>query len=447
MWGDSNSVAMQIRTVGFALLAGCALAAPAQKIAITPETVLIDQTAAIRVTGAQPGAQVTLAADLTDGANQAWKSEAEFTADGQGVIDLTKQAPEKGSYREVSAMGMVWSMRPAERGVRFYARPREAEQQAIHFHLLENGKAVADADLVQQFVAPGIRREHLEGELHGTLFLPAEGGEGATKYPGVLVLGGSEGGAPLGRAAWLAAHGYAALALAYFHYEGLPEMLRDIPLEYFGKALSWMEQQPEIDGARLGVMGASRGGELALQLGSMYPAIRVVVAYVPANYRVSSCCGRPFGAAWTWHGQGLAWAGPAMRNDPASVMRAAIAVEQIHGPVLMIGGESDGVWPSSDMVQSAADRLRRAHFAYPVVTLIYPHAGHRAGMPEISPAWNEGAPHPVTGQIMNFGGTPEGNAASTLDAIPKVLEFLRTSLEADGATPVPAANASAVATH
>jgi hypothetical protein len=30
---------------------------------------------------------------------------------------------------------------------------------------------------------------------------------------------------------------------------------------------------------------------------------------------------------------------------------------------------------------------------------------------------------------MDLGGSPEGNAESSLDAIPKVLEFLRTNLD------------------
>lgn len=51
-------------------------------------------------------------------------------------------------------------------------------------------------------------------------------------------------------------------------------------------------------------------------------------------------------------------------------------------------------------------------------------------MPEIIPAWQSNVTHPLTGGSENFGGTPEGNAASSLDADPKVLEFLRRSLGA-----------------
>ena len=427
---------MNLRVPSLAILFCAGLAVLAQKIEITPNPVLIDQTAALRVTGLQPNAAVTVQADLVDGAGHGWKSEAQFTADAEGTVNPATQAPVKGSYRSVSAMGLIWSMRSPDRDVHVYVPPRELVSQIIHFHLLQDGREIATGQLVQAVIADGVRRVDLKGDLHGALFLPASEG----KHPGILVLGGSEGGAPMARAAWLASHGYAALALAYFHYEGLPDMLRDIPLEYFGEALAWMAQRPEIDGRRLGVMGTSRGGELALQLGSIYPEIHAVAAYVPANVRYPSCCGRPFGAAWTLRGESLAWALPQLHRDPAAMMRAMIAVENTRGPILMIGAESDGVWPSAEMVRAAADRLRQQHFAYPVVVLIYPHAGHRAGMPAIVPAWHNGFPHPLTGRPMDPGGTPEGNAASTLDAIPRVLDFLSQSL--GGAAP-PVAPAAA----
>lgn len=395
-----------------------------QSLQVSPASVLVDQITTIRATGLPPGSTVAITADLVDGRDQPWAASADFQVDAQGTVDATTQASVRGSYRGVSAMGLIWSMRPTAKDVHFYAPPRNLGPEVIHLHLLQNGKTVGDAVLVQNFAAAGVRQIHLEGMLHGTLFLPPDSG----KHPGILVVGGSEGGLPSARSAWLASHGYAALALAYFRYEGLPDNLRNIPLEYFGEALAWMKQRPGIDGSRLAVMGTSRGGELALQLGSMYPDLHAVVAYVPANVRVSSCCGRPFGAAWTWQGMPLAWAMPWPRYDPASMQQATIRVEAIHGPVLMIGGEADGVWASADMVHAAADRLHREHFAWPVVTLIYPHAGHRAGMPQIVPAWNNGVPHPLTGRFTDLGGTPEGNAASSLDAIPKVLEFLQTSL-------------------
>jgi hypothetical protein len=137
------------------------------------------------------------------------------------------------------------------------------------------------------------------------------------------------------------------------------------------------------------------------------------------------------GAAWTWKGAPLAYALPGTeRGMVTDQMKAAIHVEQTAGPILLISGQSDGIWPSSEMTNAVAARLRLAHFAYPVERLDYPHAGHRAGMPEIVPAWQSNVTHPLTGSVENLGGTPEGNGASSLDAAPKVLEFLRRSLGA-----------------
>ena len=407
--------------------AGSGPAAYAQAIEVTPGRIMTDETAVIRVKGAQPNSHLNIRAELVDGGGHSWAAEAEFVADAQGVVDASKQAPLKGSYRTASAMGLIWSMRPEAKDVHIYEPPHALAPQTIRFHLLQDGKETASAQLEQMILHEGVQQIHVDGELRGVLFLPA--GEG--KHPGVLVVGGSEGGTPTRRAAWLAGHGFAAFALCYFRCEGRPQELRDIALEYFGEALSWMRQRPEIADEPLAVMGVSRGGELALQLGSMYPGIKAVVAYVPANVRYPSCCQMPLGASWTWKGQALAWASPRDKGDAAETMRAGIQVEHTQGPVLVIGGEDDGVWPSAKMVEAVSARLHENHFAHEVVVLKYAHAGHRAGMPEIIPAWHNGVPHPGAFRDTDYGGTPEGNAESTLDAIPRVLEFLEKSLKSD----------------
>jgi dienelactone hydrolase len=399
----------------------------AQTLEIIPNHALVDEPVVIRASGLQPGNRVTIQATLTDGAGQPWSASAQFIADSQGTVDTSKQAPEKGSsYKEVSSMGLVWSMKPKSKQAGMYRAPKELAPQLIDFLLLREGQQIASAKLQQLFLADGVHWEKVEGQIHGMLFLPAGGG----RHRGVLVVGGSEGGVPAQRAAWLASHGFAALALAYFHYENLPRELAAIPLEYFGSALSWMMMSPEIAADRIAVVGASRGGELALQLGSMYPAIKAVVAYVPANVRYPACCGGtsvPYG--WTWRGEPLSYAPlPRFGISPLAGLQAQIAVEDTHGPILVISGDDDGVWPSSTMTQAIADRLKHAHFPYEVERLNYAHAGHFAGRPMLVPAWHGAIRHPVSGTEMNFGGSPQGDAESSLDAIPKVLEFLQAAL-------------------
>ena len=399
--------------------------AAAQALEVNPPQVLEDEVAVVRATGLKPAQHVMIQAQLVDGDDHPWASQAEFVADANGVVDTSTQAPVKGSYRVVSAMGLVWSMMSGAKDAHVYRAQNELAPQTITFHLLVDGREAASSRLQQLAVSAGVHHVKVEGTLHGQYFGP----DGEGKHAAVLVLGGSEGGTPVRRAAWLASHGYAALALCYFHCEGRPDQLQNIPLEYFGAALVWLTERPEVDAKRLGVLGASRGGELALQLGSMFPSLKAVVAYVPANVRYPACCGiRPPQPSWTWHGQPLAFAAPWQHGNLEQEVHATIHVEQTQGDVLMIAGEDDGVWPSSGMVTKAAERLRSAHFAHTVVVLKYQHAGHRAGMPAIVPAWVHGMTHPVAGTPMDPGGTPEGNAESSLDAIPKVLKFLNDSL-------------------
>jgi dienelactone hydrolase len=398
----------------------------AQTVEVTPSHVMADEAATIRVSGGQPNERLTIRAELVDGTDGQWVSQSEFVADAQGMIDTSKQAPVGGSYKEVSGMGPVWSMKPLHSKEGRYQAPRSGTQK-IDFQLMRGATVVSTASLEQVAVADGVERVTLhEGSLRGVLFVPP----GKGPHPGILVLGGSEGGMPGRRAEWFAAHGYAALALAYFRFDDLPRELVGIPLEYFGQAFAWMARRPEIDPNRIAVSGTSRGGELALQLGSTYMGIKAVVAYVPANVRYPGCCG-PAAAmqpAWTVKGNALAFVRFARGGGQMGGVESEIAVERTQGPILVVSGGEDGVWRSSSMTDAVVSRLMRDHFKYEVVRLNYPHAGHSAGRPEIVPAWQSWTTNPTSGRETEMGGTPAGNALSSLDAPPKVLEFLARSL-------------------
>ena len=411
----------------FIVMACLVVCAAAQTLEVSPPRVMGDETASIRVHGLGPAERVTIRAELVDGAGHHWTSEAEFASDASGALDVSKQAPASGSYKVVSPMGLIWSMKPVEKDAGLYRLQQNFAPQITRFQLFRKATQIGSAQVEQVFLPEGLRRAPVnDGELRGVFFIPAGGG----RHPGILVLPGSEGGVPSRPAAWLASHGYAVLALAYFHFQDLPPQLEAIPLEYFQRALQWMAAQPEIDSHRIAVSGGSRGGELALQLGSMFPALRAVVAYVPSNVRRNACCGanaQPY--AWTWKRQPLAYLPLGLPLQSEMAARAAIAVENTNGPILMISGEEDGVWASSRMADLAISRLKAAHFAFEYQHLKYAHAGHTAGRPDITPEWHEGIRHPVSGREMNLGGTAEGDAESTIDAMPKVLEFLAKALK------------------
>ena len=205
------------------------------------------------------------------------------------------------------------------------------------------GIEVARNLLTDEIVSTDVR----ERGLYGRFFRPATGGP----VPGVLVLGGSEGGlAPyvMREAALLARHGFAALALAYFYLGALPYRLAGIPLEYFGGALRWLKDHPSVRADRLGVIGTSRGGEVALLLGTHYPELEAVVSFAGSGFVCPSPAGQD--PAWTFCGKPLPWIPnpfDIFQARPGQIEKSEIPVERTNGPVLLISGDADQVWPST----------------------------------------------------------------------------------------------------
>ncbi len=268
------------------------------------------------------------------------------------------------------------------------------------------------------------------------------------------MLGGSGGGLSERGAALLASRGFAALALAYFRAEHLPQDLIEIPLEYFETAIRWLQRHPSVNGDRLAVMGASRGGELALLLGATFPDIKAVVGYVPSGLvhgglAAGGQTNEPR-AAWTHHGKPIPFvsrpggrpamdAAPAneplaltpmflrMLEDRAAVDAATIPVERINGSVLLISGQDDAMWPSPVLSEIAIQRLAQHKHPHPYRHLTYPGAGHLIIPPGL-PATFTASMHALAGRLLAFGGTPKDNAAACMDAWRNVLAFLRESL-------------------
>jgi dienelactone hydrolase len=239
-----------------------------------------------------------------------------------------------------------------------------------------------------------------EGGLVGTLCIPT-----GPPAPGVLCLGGSEGGHHAWHAEALANRGFTALSLAYAknHFDpptpeqaDLPEAIANIPLEYCEQALTWLAAHPAVRGNRVAVMGYSRGGELALQLGSMFPVVSNVVAVVPSGVRWGAAWSDDGRAAWTYKGKPLPYLDNTVaynNSSNAEAELASISVERIKGPVLLVSGGDDKIWPSTDFSDAVMKRLEaKGHTAcYDDRHLNYPFAGHFAGGPpsgySISEEW------------------------------------------------------------
>jgi dienelactone hydrolase len=260
-----------------------------------------------------------------------------------------------------------------------------------------------------------------EAGLIGRFYAPT----GVKHRTAVLILGGSNGGFPYDSAAQdLSNAGYPTFAVAYFKNfmkqpDGVPGHLSNIPLEYFFHAIDWMKKRPEVNPGKIVLMGESRGGELVLLLASLRPDIAGVIVYSPSNVvwaGIESPWNKP---AWTLQEKPIAFLtstytqGDGLlhmfktalaKATPQQLAAAAIPVENIHGPVLLISSKSDKLWPSSEMADNVEARLTAHHFGYSVQNLQFSDSSHllmgygpgivKMGIPFLFQ--------------MNFGGSKEG---------------------------------------
>jgi dienelactone hydrolase len=242
------------------------------------------------------------------------------------------------------------------------------------------------------------------------------------------VFGGSDGGLTTGQTAeLLASRGYPALALAYFDEPGLPHALERIPLEYFARAARWLARQPGADARALTVWGFSRGSEAALLLGAYFPGlVHAVIAGSPSSVNNGAVSLThvvpPRDPAWMLHGKPLPVAAPFGAPYSPGNPAAVLPVQMIMGPVLLLAGADDELWPSARFAQAIMARLNRYHDRYPHQDLVFPGAGHLVGAAFPYDLGPVSFSTPVG--TLDMGGTPFVTTVAETRAWHDVLAFL-----------------------
>lgn len=422
------------------------------RITIDPDRPVLDTELRIRLSGLPPRQRVTVRSSATDGIGRPLAAHATFETDDAGSVDLAAAAPIAGTYEAADAMALVWSMSPVPGADRCDTPHGNLPPATLTLTADLDHGAIATATIERLRLPEDVTRTPIRDHgLVGTLFHPIDDGA----RPGVILIGGSEGGIHELDAALLANHGFAVLALAYFGTDGAPPFLVEIPLEYFETAIGFLRAHPAVVDGPVGVMGGSRGGEAALLIGSTFDGVGAVVSTVGSGVLTQGIgpgrdlvemAGTPV-PSWTLGGKPLPYLRnritPALRRQIASgepvelglvfelgmadageVEACAIPVERTRGAVLLVSAGQDRMWPCGPMSEVAARRLAAA--GIPHEHLHFADAGHPIAPPPYGPATELVSPGP--GVTFAMGGTPAANAAARAAAWRRSIEFLREHL-------------------
>lgn len=116
-----------------------------------------------------------------------------------------------------------------------------------------------------------------------------------------------------------------------------------------------------------------------------------------------------------------------LRNTKA-VEQAAIPVERISGPMLMVSGGDDHVWPAEAMAEAIIGRLKARGFAHCVEHLHYPAAGHLLRYPHLPTTARSSGHEHLRGARYSFGGTPQADAEAQAESWRGAIAFLHKHL-------------------
>ena len=403
---------------------------------------------------------VRIVASFTDDNKAEWRSHTLMYTDCFNLASNTETAAQSGTYDGVDSAGFFWSMIPeeAEKAPTLEARyklfpsgqPVFSDPYCrikVAFSVYTGDTVIARTTHEKHQIAPDIDITEINDRgVRGVYFAPRN----PLAREGVIVMGGSGGGIDRYWARHVASLGYRVLNLAYFNYQGLPDNLVRLPLEYFKKAIDWMKQQT--GAGRVALQGASRGGELVLILASTWPDdVACVVSYVPMHLMISGLApgSQEPVSSWTLRGEEKPFVpvhvptvdmcrerGISLdRGIPVTpfyleALQAAesdervwIPVEQATAPILLVSATDDAIWPCSYGAERIIDRNKKYGGTAPVEHLRLKGAGHITPPPGTITSLSTSLYHQHARQLIAVGGSPAVNARSGAEAWRRVVDY------------------------
>lgn len=389
--------------------------------------------------GLQPNTLYKVETTTVDSKGLIWTSFAEFVSDQNGKIDFAS-IPQNGTYKIANSQGLFWSRLPQNsQHDKDYFYGGDSFSTTVKL-ALNNSQVDAVEFLTLSFSSDISITESRKPDAFFDLVKPTN--PVLQKNVGIILLGGSEGGLSSKGAKEIASRGYTVLNLAYFGDVGLPKELIDVPVDSLIKNIrDFKMNHPQLK--KIIIWGGSKGAELGLLLGSLMPnEVNGVIAVVPSHVVWQGLSMTHFTPKSSWRVNNKSFGFAPMMYEqsdfapPKILLRkgyerailqipdlsfAEIPVEKITGPILLISGTDDQVWPSSIMAEKIESRLKTMNFKYNLVNLIYQGAGHwidvRPSLPKRNRYFNE---------VFFVGGTVDADGAAVTDATQKVFGFLES---------------------
>ncbi|XP_045112618.1 acyl-coenzyme A thioesterase 1-like isoform X3 [Portunus trituberculatus] len=409
------------------------------RVVVQPPSCLHDESVSLSVDGLAPGEEVTLEASMTDTRGVLFMSLAHYRADSNGQVDVSTMESLGGSYRGVFSMGLLSSLSPAlkkHKFTRFFKRdvenPNIVTISVFRGHLSNEelvgegrSEPLSTATHLRHYVAPGVQRIPVRyGKVRGCLFLPP--GDGP--FPGVVDMFGSAGGLLEYRSAQLASRGIASLALAYFAYDDLPKSLEEFNMSYFEEAVEFLLKHDKVEKPNVGVIGVSKGGDLALSMSTFIPE---VTAGVCINGSISNIQSRlnlhngsipplNFDIGKIEMVDGVMDCYESV-DDPKEYPETIIPIERADANFLFLVSCDDRNWKSEMFADLAVERLRLAGKTNYTVNK-YPGAGHLLEPPYSTFCW--ASYHKLIRAGMLLGGSIRPHADAQVHAWDALLTFI-----------------------
>ncbi|KAM9854693.1 peroxisomal succinyl-coenzyme A thioesterase-like [Aulostomus maculatus] len=413
------------------------------RLSVQPSRGLVDEKFWVLVQNAPPGAQLTIQALHRCEGGHNWEAFAHYVTDASGTVNASEDPSLGGTYCGVEPMGLLWSLRPvpgSKPGLRLrkmnVQTPMEVTISVYQGHQTQGFVDQLASQLVERwYMAPGVRRIPItEQSLSATLFLPS----GPGPFPGVLDLWGGGGQLVEYRAALLASHGFAALALNYLTPKITMETGKMVDNQYFETAYRVLQQHPQVLSSCIAMLGLSFGTSMTLKMAVYSQVMKLRCAVCVSGSHVQPVDGSleeifvyfAKNAPKTRFNEEnqVIWRDLLLPipSDPA----LKVDVGRLRCPVLMVVGEDDQNWPSSESAQDMKAMMERAGNSHLLTILSYPNTGHLIE-PPYTP-YSQASSFKTVNQhekvMALWGGEPVSHSRAQEDAWRKTLAFLRENL-------------------